>query len=91
MKLVAEALDTIKAYLDMAVMPLTHLQLEVLRYKPPQGQSQTLTKQTVIQIFCKANLHDVNPDQLMKVVLLNTIQTKDMMTKVQERLEEHDT
>ena len=74
----------------MAVMPLTLRQLDVVGYKPPQGQSQTLTMQTMIQMFREAHLWDIIPKQLMKIILLNIIQTKDMMTKVQERLKEGD-
>ena len=60
----------------------------MVRYRPPQGQSQTLTTQMVIQMFQEAQFWDVVPEQIMKVILLNTIQTTEMMTKVQERLKE---
>ena len=74
----------------MAVMPLTLRQLEVIRYRTPQGQSQELTTKTVIQMFREAQFWDVVPEQILKVILLNTIQTTEMMTKVQERLREDD-
>ena len=39
LKTVPEALNQIKQYLEMTVMPLTLQQLEVVHYPPPQGQS----------------------------------------------------
>ena len=42
------ALHKIKEYLNMAVMPLTLQRLEMLRYKPPTGKSQTMTTELVI-------------------------------------------
>ena len=90
LRTVPEAINAIKKYLEMAVMPLTLRQLEVVRYRPPQGQTQTLTTQTVIQMFREAQFWDVVPEQILKVILLNNIQTKDVITMVQERLRETD-
>ena len=54
LRTVGEAIDAIKNYLEQAVMPLTLRQLEVLCYIPPAGQSQTVTTQTVIQMYREA-------------------------------------
>ena len=72
----------------MAVMPLTLQQLEMLRYKPPAGQSQTVTTQSVIQMFREANGFDITPKEILIICLLNTIQDKNIMIKVQEHLKE---
>ena len=90
LKTVPEALYEIKTYLDMAVMPLTLRQLEVVRYRPPPGQTQTQTTQTIMQMFREADYWNMTPEQLCKVILLNTVQTTDLMAKVQERLKETD-
>ena len=74
----------------MAVMPLTLRQLEVVRYRPPPGQTQTQTIQTIMQMFREADFWNMTPEQLCKVILLNTVQTTDLMVKVQERLKETD-
>ena len=80
---VAEAMEAIRQYLEMAVMPLTLRRLEVLCYKPPAGQTQTVTTQTVVQMFREARMWEQTPDDLMKAILLNTIQSKDMMVMIQ--------
>ena len=51
MTTVARAIHEIKKYLNMAVMPLTLQGLEMLRYKPPAGQPQTVTTQLLVQMF----------------------------------------
>ena len=71
---VAEAMEAIMQYLEMAVMPLCLRRLEVLCYKPPAGQSQTVTTQTVVQMFREARMWDITPDDLMTICLLNTVQ-----------------
>ena len=47
----AKAIHEIKTYLNMAVIPVTLQRLEMLQYKPPSGQSQTVTTQHLIQMF----------------------------------------
>ena len=47
----ARAIHDIKTYLNDAVIPLTLQRLEMLRYKPPAGQSQTVTTQHLVQMF----------------------------------------
>ena len=86
---VANALHKIKEYLNMAVMPLTLQQLNMLRYKPPAGQSQTVTTQSVIQMFCKTNCLEMAPKEILVICMLNTIQDKNMMIKVQEHIMEY--
>ena len=62
----------------------------MLHFKPSGGQSQTVTTQTVIQMFREARMWDITPDELMTITLLNMIQEKTMMVKVQERLDDRD-
>ena len=90
MTTVHEAIHAMKQYLDKAVMPLTLRQLEVIRYKPAQGTSQTQAVQTMLQMFRDADYWAITPEQLCKVFLLNTIMTDSMMVKVNEKLEETD-
>ena len=70
------ALYQIKQYLDMALMPNCLQRLKVLQYKPPQGQSQTATTQTIVQMFQEANMFDVTPEEVFIIFLLTTIQDK---------------
>ena len=62
---VQNALHQIKEYLNMEVMPLNLQRLEVLRYKPPLGQSQTVTTQTIIQMFREANGFERTPNDIL--------------------------
>ena len=68
MKTVQEALYDIKKYLDKAVMPLTLRQLEVIRYRPPAGTSQTQAVQTMLQMYREAEYWRITPEQLCKVL-----------------------
>ena len=86
---VQTALHQMKEYLDMAIMPLNLQQLEVVRYKPPSGQSQTVTTQTIVQMFREANAFEMTPNEVLISCLLNTIQDKNLMIKVQEQMTEH--
>ena len=81
-----EAIHSIKQYLEMAVMPLCLRRLEVFHYKPLSRQSQTLTTQTVVQMFNETKMFEITLDELLYVVLLNTVQVTAIMTKMQERL-----
>ena len=72
----------------MAVMPLNLQRQEVLRYKPPLGQSQTVTTQTIVQMFREVNGIVMTPDEILIICLLNMIQDKNLMIKVQEQLTE---
>ena len=78
------ALYQIKQYLDMAVMPQCLRRLEVLRYKRPLGQSQTINTQFVVHMFREVIMWDFRPQDIMAMCLLNTIQDKSMMIKFQE-------
>ena len=83
-----EALYNLWEYLDLTVTPLLLRRLEVLRYKGPHGQTQTAITQTVISMFRDAKMHNMNTDELLQVVLLNTVQTSAMMTRIQEKIDE---
>ena len=86
---VQTALHQIKEYLDMAIMPLNLQWLKILRYKPPSGQSQTLKTQTIVQMFHEVNIFEMTPHEVIIICLLNTIQDKNLMIKVQEQMTEH--
>ena len=58
-RIVNQTLYQIKQYLKMAIMQLCLQRLEVLRYKPPQRQTQTVTTQTVVQMFCEVDIFRV--------------------------------
>ena len=73
----------------MAIMLLNLKWLKVLRYKPPSGQSQTVTTQTIVQMFREANGFKMTPNKVLIICLVNTIQDKNLMIKVQEQMTEH--
>ena len=79
------ALHQIKEYLDMAIMPLNLQRLEVLRYSLPTRQSQTVTTQTIVQMFREANGFDLNPNEVLIICLLNIIQDKNLMIRYRNR------
>lgn len=85
---VQNALHQIKEYLDMAVVPLNLQRLEVLRYKPPQGQSQTVTIHIIMQMFREVNGFKLTPIMILIICLLKMIQDKNLMIKVQEQMTE---
>ena len=72
----------------MAVMPLILQRLEILCYKPPAGQSQTMTTQTLVQMFRESEGFTMTPEETLIICMLNTIQDKNMMIKVQENITE---
>ena len=63
----------------------------MLRYSPPQGQSQSATTQTIIQMFSKCSGFDITLKEVLIICLLNTIQEKVMLIKVQEQMTETST
>ena len=73
MNTVARAIHEIKRYLNMAVMPLTLQRLEMLHYKPPAGQSQTMTTQTLVQMFREAEGFAMTPEETLIICMLDTI------------------
>ena len=72
----------------MAVMPLTLQRLEIWHYKPPAGQSQTMTTQTLVQMFHEAECFAITPEETLIICMLNTITDKQLMVKVQENITE---
>ena len=86
---VQNALHMIKEYLNMAIMPLTLQRVKVLRYCPPAGQSQTVTTQTIVQMFHEVSGFVITPNKVLITCLLNTIQDKYLIIKVQEQITEH--
>ena len=72
-------------------MPLLLQRVEMLRYSLPQGQSQSATTQTIIQMFRECSGFNITPQEVLIICLLNTIQEKTMLIKVQEQMTERST
>ena len=81
-------LHQIKEYMVNLVMPLTLQRVELLRYSPPQGQSQSATTQTIVQMFRECSGFKITPAEVLILCLLNTIQEKSVLIKVQEQITE---
>ena len=75
--------------MNLSVMSLTLQRVEMLRYSPPQGQSQSTTTQTIIQMFRECSGFNIIPNDVLIIYLLNTIQGKLMMVKVLEQMKEN--
>ena len=84
---VDKALYDIKAYMVSSVMPLTLQRLDLFRYSPPQGQSQSATTQTVVELFRNCDGFTITPEEVLIICLLNTIQEKSVLVKVQEAID----
>ena len=69
-----------------SVMPLTLQHIKLLRYSPQQGQSQSATTQTIIQLFREFDGFTITPEEVLIICLLNTIQEKSVLIKVQEQI-----
>ena len=91
LRTVNNALFLIKDYMKSSVMPLTLQRIELLRYSPPQGQSQSATTQTIIQMFRECNGFEITPAEVLIICLLNTIQDKSVLIKVQKQIKETST
>ena len=91
LRTVNNALFLIKDYMTSWVMPLTLQRIEFLRYSPPQGQSQSATTQTIIQMFRECNGFEITPAEVLIICLLHTIQEKSVLIKVQEQITETST
>ena len=61
----------------------------MLRYKPPSGQSQTVTTQHLIQMFCECEGFAMTPEETLIICMLNTITNKDLMVEVNENLRDN--
>merc|ERR1712120_18596 len=77
----------IKNYMASSVMQLTLQRLDLLRYSPPQGQSQSQTTQTVVELFRNCDGFNIKPEEVLIICLLNTIQEKSVLIKVQEAID----
>ena len=91
LRTVNNALFQIREYMKSSVMPLTLQWIELLRYNPPQGQSQSATTQTIIQLFRECDGFTITPEEVLIICLLNTIQEKSVLIKVQEQITEEST
>ena len=88
---VDKALFEIRAYMTSSVMPLTLQRLDLFRYTPPPGQSQSATTQTVVELFHNCKGFSITPDEVLIICLLNTIQEKSVLVKVQEAIDSKNT
>ena len=79
LRTIQNALHLIKEYMKNSVMPLSLQRVEMLCYSPPQGQSQSATTQTIIQMFRECSVFDITPQEVLIICLLNTIQEKTML------------
>merc|ERR1712208_232596 len=70
-----------------SVMPLTLQRLDLFRYSPPQGQSQSAPTQTVVELFRNCDSFKIKPEEVLIICLLNTIQEKSVLIKVQEAID----
>merc|ERR1712121_319292 len=61
--------------------------LDLFRYSPPQGQSQSATTQTVVELFRNCDGFTITPEEVLIICLLNTIQEKSVLVKVQEAID----
>merc|ERR1712101_76041 len=68
-------------------MPLTLQRLDLLRYSPPQGQSQSATTQTIVELFRNCDCFNIKPEEVLIICLLNTIQEKSVLVKEQEAID----
>ena len=84
---VDKALFEIRAYMTSSVMPLTLQRLDLFRYSPPPGQSQSATTQTVVELFRNCEGFSITPEEVLIICLLNTIQEKSVLVKVQEAID----
>ena len=84
---VDKALFEIRAYMTLSVMPLTLQRLDLFRYTPPPGQSQSATTQTIVELFRNCEGFSITPDEVLIICLLNTIQEKSVLVKVQEAID----
>ena len=60
---VDKALHDIKTYMVSSVMILTLQRLDLFRYSPPQGQSQSATTQTVVELFRNCDGFKIKPEK----------------------------
>ena len=88
LRTVDRAIFAIREYMTSSVMPLTLQRLDLFRYSPPQGQSQSATTQTIVELFRGCDGFAIKPEEVLIICLLNTIQEKSVLIKVQEQITE---
>merc|ERR1712237_59403 len=76
------AISRIHEYLKTSVQPLPLQQLNVLRLVNSGGETQSQITHRTIDSFRNAQMFDMNGNELLKVVLLHTIQEKSLMIEV---------
>ena len=60
----------------------------MLHYKPPARYSQTMTTQTLVQMFRESDGFTMIPEETLIICMLNTITDKQLMVNVQENITE---
>ena len=83
---VHQAITRIQEYLTNSVQPLPLQQLNVIRLVNSGGETQSQITHRTIDTFRNAQMFDMNSNELLKVVLLHTIQEKPVMIEVLRQL-----
>merc|ERR1712240_411210 len=87
LRTVNKALFEMRAYMTSSIIPLTLQRLDLFQYSPPQGQSQSATTQTVVELFRNCEGFSITPEEVLIICLLNNIQEKSVLVKVQEAID----
>ena len=58
----------------------------MLGYKPPAGQSQTMTTKLLVQMFRECKGFVMTPEDTLIICMLNTITNKNLIVKVNKNL-----
>ena len=77
-----QAINRIQEYLARSVSPLPLQQLGVLRITNNGGETQEQLTHRTIDAFRNARMFDTDGNQMMKMMLLHTIQEKGVMPEV---------
>merc|ERR1712105_176057 len=88
---VHQAITRIQEYLSTSVRPLPLQQLNVIRLANSGGETQSQITHRTIDTFRNAQMFEIDGSELLKVILLHTIQEKSVMVKVLETLKPRDT
>merc|ERR1712082_596798 len=87
LRTVDRAIFDSREYMTSSVMLLTLQRLDLFQYSPHQGQSQSATTQTVVELFRNCKGFSITPEEVLIICLLNTIQEKSVLVKVQEAID----
>merc|ERR1712030_271576 len=85
------AITRIQEYLTTSVRPLPLQQLNVIRLANSGGETQSQITHRMIDTFRNAQMFEIDGNELLKVILLHTIQEKSVMVEVLRTLKPRDT